>query len=605
MTGGETEDAYRRELATDPTSPSANHGLGRLLLGSRRPDLALPHLRTACEADPDVARYHDDLGRALNNLGRLDEAEAAFRRAVGLDPKDVEAHSHLGHVLRTCGRLQEAGSAFRHALELDPDRAADHSNLGSVLAARGELDAAIEHYRRAVELEPGTADHRFNLAQALERAGRVEEGIAELQRLVDRAPDDVDAITELAGSLRSEGALEEAEALYRRALSARPDHEPAVVGLASIHDIRGETEAGLDWLRQHADRVRSSPELTLLQARLALKLGRGNDVVDGLRSMAERPDLPPETAALLRYTLGDVFDRLGEHALAWRAYSEANAARPPGFGADALRERARRIRELFDAETLARLSGHGVDDELPVLIVGLPRSGTSLTEQILASHGQVTAGGELALLNRATPSLDAVASALRADRDPALATELSTGARSYLDGLRALAEAGARRVTDKMWQNYELLGWVQLMMPRARVVDCRRHPIDVVLSGYFQSFGRAGIPYTNDLELLAVAAEEHHRTMRHWHSVCDLDIHRLEYRTLVEDQEATTRSLVEAMGLDWDPSCLAFHRNARVTVTASVDQVKQPMYRSSLDRWRDYEPWLPDSVRSLPEKLAD
>src|SRR5690606_23283490 len=333
--------------------------------------------------------------------------------------------------------------------------------------------------------------------------------------------------------------------------------------------------------------------ITPLRGQIALQ---SKDAPDALVYQAialqARPDLADRDRALLGYALGKIQDSRGMHAAAMASWHDANAARRRTNGEyDTLRAEAtvRRLMEVFDAGFFAGPRANGSDDERPVFVVGMPRSGTTLTEQIVAMHSRAHGCGEL-------PDLPLLVKALGA-RWPDIATKLEQGflereAARYLQAASRNAAADVLRLVDKSPLNYFNLGLAALLFPRARVVWCRRDPRDIAISIYSENFA-LDARFATGLEAIAHSISLQTRLMRHWQSVLPLPIHELRYEALVESPEAEARSLVDFLGLDWEPACLEFHRSKRTVQTPSRWQVREPIHRRSSGRWQRHADSLP------------
>jgi len=547
----EAERLYRQVLAAEPRHADSLHLLGIVAYQAGRPDLAADLIGQAIAIDGSQASYHSNLGNALKAQARPDEAIACFRRALDLRPDLAPAWNDLGSALQDRGRPDEAASCFRRALDIKPDYAEAHNNLANSLKAQGRSEEAVAAYSRAIELMPRSAEAQYNLGNVLHELGRVDVAIACYGNAVDINPNYADAHHNLGTALCSRGRFEDAKTAYLTAL--RLGGNPA------------NCFFGLSLLRKFADADR--PLIGEMMAAL-------ND-----------PGCSSENRALLGFALGKCLDDLGEYEPAIRYFDEAN--------------RFERMKHPFDraafaatVDWLIRAFPKGMapaveasQSELPVLIVGMPRSGTSLTEQILASHPKIAAAGELDFwLKRSAPirtrMVDRLAPA--AERD---------AIHAYLELLAAIAGSAAR-VTDKMPTNFLALGLVHRLFPRARIIHCRRNPVDTSLSIYFTRFAR-GSEFSNSREDIAAYYREYLRLMDHWRRVLPPDrFIEIDYERLVADQETASRALVAFCGLDWDDSCIDFHKTDRPIATASAWQARQPLYRTSVERWRRYEPWL-------------
>jgi hypothetical protein len=317
------------------------------------------------------------------------------------------------------------------------------------------------------------------------------------------------------------------------------------------------------------------------------------DLVDQATALQARPDLPDRDRALLGYALGKIHDSRGEHAAAMASWHDANAARRRTSGEyNRIRAEAvtRRLMEVFDADFFAQASAAGNPDERPVFVVGMPRSGTTLTEQIIAMHSQAHGCGEL-------PDLPLMVKAL-GDRWPGDAAGLGREllehqAARYLEAAARHAPETALRLVDKSPLNYFNLGLAALLFPRARVVWCRRDPRDIALSIYSENFA-LDAQFSTGLDAIAHSIALQTRLMRHWQSVLPLPIHELQYESLVESPEPEARRLIAFLDLPWEPACLEFHRSQRAVQTPSRWQVREPIHGRSAGRWRRYADSLPE-----------
>ncbi len=389
-------------------------------------------------------------------------------------------------------------------------------------------------------------------------------------------------------------------------LRAVPDATPLIAAKAGalLHERRTDEAATL--LDAHIDSAVGFAPIAHHYARLCAQTGRADEGAARMRSWLDAADLDDESRKLILFALGFLLDKLERYDDAFDAYTRANALRAVRFNADAYEAWVDRTIAAWTADRVAALPKSTVTDQRPVFILGMPRSGTSLTEQILAAHPTVHAAGELmtmpTVLRRAL-GLDRVPG-FPLPQDPSTVTPdaLDSAARAYLDTIDALAHH-AERVTDKLVGNYLGLPLIHAALPAARVVHLRRDPRDTCLSCFFQNFS-VGLDYAFDLTDLARAHLQHDRIMDHWKRMLReadpaFGVIELAYADLVTDQAATTRRLLDSLGLPWSDACLRFHESTRITFTASVDQVAKPMYASSLGRWRRYEKHLAPLLDAL------
>ena len=521
---------------------------------------------------------------SVSLLRQRKDALAAMERAAQLLPQDAEVHLNLGIGLAAAGERTRALASYRQALALDPRSTAALSHLGDLLREVGEHEEALALRRRAIELDPGRAEHHVNLGKALFEIRRLDEATAAFRAALALQPDDVQALLGLAGTARMRGRAAEAEEICRQALALEPDHVEGLSLLGELQADRGQfAEARALFERALA----INPALPAVYCSLATH--RKMTSADGawrqqVEALLAKP-LPLSHEMGLRYALGKYCDDLGRYDEAFDNYRRANelARRTKQqYNREKLERRVDRIIATFDAQFLQEQRAGSADSEVPLLVIGMPRSGTSLAEQILASHPAVFGGGELRFWEGAFGVFEAERAA-----GVSAAELLPQFGRDYLERLRALA-GGASRVIDKMPANFLYAGLAHAALPRARIIHMRRHPLDTCLSIYSQNFFRMG-SYANDLGDLAHYYGQYQRVMQHWRRVLPAGaLLEVPYEELIADQEGWTRRMLEFAGLPWDPRCLDFHETDRVVITASRWQVRQRLNSSSAGRWRHY-----------------
>ncbi len=561
------ERAYRAVLGADPRHPDATHFLGLLLhqRGLAREGLEL--MQRALLLQPGNYQYRSNLAGALNQLGRPAEAERLYREALALKPDHLESHINLGMLHAAQGDHMGALACFDAALTLAPGDYTAWSQRARSLQQLARPQEALAAYRNAAAAAAGDPIRLQELGVALREAGDVEEAERCHRRALELAPDSPQAENGFANMLAMEGALAAAERHYRRALALKPDYAGA------FHNM--------------VDVVRLTP---------------ADPLWPGLMALGERAgSLPPEAALPLQFTLGRVWDSQGDYPRAFRHFQEGNRLKRAGLNYDEARQ-ARFFRDFIAAYPAITAAG-GSGDERPVFIVGMPRSGTSLVEQILASHPAVHGAGEThALRDCLREELPPDAGDYRLPRqlpqlnDAALGRVAARYGR-YLDEIAP----GAQRVTNKLPGNMVFVGLIRLLFPRARIIHCVRDPLDTCLSCYTKLF-TAGHPFSYELKELGRFHRMYQGLMAGWRGLLPQDaMLEVVYEELVADVEAGARRLVEHCGLPWDPACLSFHSAARPVRTASLAQVRQPIYSSSMGRWKKYEKELAPLKEALSE----
>jgi tetratricopeptide (TPR) repeat protein len=556
----EASAIYREGLNLCGAVPQLHGSLGQLLLELGQGEPALFHCQEALRLQPDHPMALTYLGNVLAALGRRDQARAAYQQAIQRAPAPAMPLQRLGLLLLDEGKLADAIGCFTQALRLEPANAEIHCYLANALCENEQLDEAIARYRLVIQHQPQHAEAQNSLGYLLQDVGDVEGALAAFREAVRLRPTYADAFLNLGLLLTEMGEKEPALAAFRDALRLDPNHPEALAGLALA-------------LR---DKLPAAEEAVIERL---LASGR----------------LPAKRQAVLLYGIAHVMDARNQFDRAIGFARQANdwfaqSFRQRGQAYDPAEHRAYvdQIIGAYSPEHFERVRGWGIDTDLPVFIVGLPRSGTSLTEQVLASHPQVFGAGELnfardayraipRLVGKQAPGVECVGELTRA--------VVHKLANDYLDRLRPL-DAQAVRIVDKMPDNYLMLGLIVTMFPRARIIHMRRDVRDVGLSCWLTHFRH--IRWACDLEHIGTRIVEYQRLMEYWRRVLPVPMLEIDYEEVVADLEGAARRLVAWCGLEWDPACLAFHETKRVVRTASMTQVREPLYRRSLERWKNY-----------------
>jgi tetratricopeptide (TPR) repeat protein len=595
---GKTDEAiaqFREAVRQKPDFAMAHNNLGNALRLRGEKGQAIEQFRRALHYDPYLVEAHSNLGQMLLEHYRRPEALVHCREAVRLRPDFPEARNNLGNVLRELGRLDEAKACYAEALRLNDDLPITYNNMGQALQEEGQLDEARAWYQRALQREPNSARIQSNLASLLEELDRHDEAIAHYELALRVDPDHAEAYNGLGWVRHEQGRFSEAMTLYRRALELRPD---LAGGYCNLGTLLEELNDFPESERCFREALRLDPSHSGALAQLATLL-RGKlpetEVATMLKLVADR-DLSMPKRLGLHYGLALVLDAKGAYDQAAEHLRHANALRLADWRKRGKGEYDPEEHERFVAAMIAtctpeffeRVGGFGLETERPIFIVGLPRSGTTLTEQILANHSQVFGAGELALAHEGFESLPERmgrdASALeclgRLDRDTAWLL-----AERHLDRLRE-QHPQAPHVIDKMPDNYLYLGLLVALFPKAKFIHCRRDLRDVAVSCWMTHFRQ--IRWACDLEHIASRFRAYQCLMEHWRRVLPVPVLEVDYEETVADLEGVASRLVAWCGLDWEPACLSYHEGRRPVRTASVMQVRQPIYTHAVARWKHY-----------------
>ncbi|WP_353162214.1 sulfotransferase [Salinisphaera shabanensis] len=569
----------------------ALHRAGRL-------DAADACYRRIKRRDPDYAEALRLRALIAHRRRQPDAAIKLLRRATEHQPANPVHHHSLAELLRVSGDTRAAIAAYRRAFALQPERAANGLDLGDALAGAGFSDDALTVYADVVERHPAHIDAYLRSAALIYERGDPAGAAAQLSRAQAHVSDDADTQCALAAAWGGIEAHDRAAALYETVVAQAPDHARALAGLGSACQSRGQFAAAARHFEHALDR---DPGLGWVYAALMnnRRYAMSADRIAAMQRQAADAAVGDTVRSHMHFALGHHYDANKAPDPAFAHFEAGNRlhAQRHRFAPQVFDDRIERIitqcDSRFFAERAGDASGWEQQSAQPIFIVGMPRSGTSLVEQIVASHPQAHGAGELNDIRRMVRELPAITGSDRPYpecMDRLTPAQADTLAGRYLGALAARAPEAAR-VTDKMPFNMLWLGLIARLFPNARVVYCRREAMDNCLSCYFQLFNQ-GMRFAYDQGHVGQVYRQHERLMAHWAAHLPLPMLTVDYEALVADPEAQSRRLIGFTGLDWDDRCLDFHRQARDVRTASVWQVRQPVYRSSVERWRAYAPWL-------------
>ena len=602
--------AFRAALAFGPDLPWIHNALAISAIADGDGQTALVHLRVAVTKRPDVAEYELRLGIALQETGQNLEADGPLRKALELEPGNPLTHFRLGLGALRRRQYEQAISHFDDVLRINALHEGALVNRGGALCELGRFDEGLSSFQRAIDLSPDNADLWLRRASALFSRGLIGEATRYTLRAVHLAPGLTDAHVLLGKLHASQGRMDAADECFRNALRMHPGNAYTRTSQAVMLERRGDLEAAKDAVESALGEIPKHPQLLLLLGRMAKAQPDRREAIERIeRRLSEDPPLSRDTHAQLQYLLAGLYDREQDTGKAFGHLQEANEYRGLTRPFDRTRTAAefRAIREVFTGPLLEGAPRSQIDGKQMIFIIGMPRSGTSLTEQIISAHPRAYGSGELTTLDRIArrwPDGDDVR--MPVDYPGYLPTIDSSGlteiAYRYLNRL----PPGAREhacVTDKMPYNFLHVGMIALLFPGARIVHCMRHPVDTTFSCYLQDF-LEGNAFSNSLEDCGWFYNQYRALMDHWRRVLPtypmLD---LQYEELVENAATTIRGLLDFCGLEWDPACTAFHQSNRLVHTASYQQVREPLYTRAVGRWKAYEAHLEPLLRQLAPHL--
>jgi len=596
---------YRRYLRTDPDNTEVMHQLAGICYQLEDLPQAITLLQRALELAPEHTEYLNDLGGLYMGMGQHTQAEACLRRVLERSPDDPQVLYNLGMALYEQNRPVEAIECFETAIRLQPDYTEAHYNLGVALQNLGQIRRAEIEYNKAIALLPYLAQPHLKLGELYEQQRRRERAEASYRKALELNPGDEKTLIKLAEALYLVGKTAEAIEILRAHLQGHPHAVPVLLELAHLlHDAGDIEEAETIYRRVMGMHIESSRACYGL-AGIRRFAARDDGIIREMETLLADKRATDTDRYNIHFALGKIHDDCGNYDQAFSHYRKGNAIQHQTLNYSRTRHEAyiTAIMGVFNKDFFERHADLGCRQALPVFIVGMPRSGTTLTEQIIASHPEVAGAGELSYFSslgaQLAYCLDTEAPFPRC-MEALTPGVISEAGQHYVELLRRHS-AEARLVTDKMPGNYVYLGLIRLLFPDAPIIHCQRDPMDVCLSIYFQSFQK-GLEFAFDLEDIGHQYLQYRRLMAHWRKVLPVGFKDSSYEALVADQEAHSRELIAYCGLDWDDACLDFHAHKRDIRTASNWQVRQPIYRTSSRRWKNYERHL-EPLRKMLEAL--
>ncbi len=634
------EKLYKKVLKADPGNADALHLSGVVAHQLGRHLRAIQLIKRAIRRDGNQVAFHTNLAAIHNALGKWQKAEEASRAALAIDERHVDALNTLGHALWHQDQLDEAIAIHTSALNLDPGNLNARTNLASLQAQTGRNEDAVESLETVLKQGPNSLLAMTNLATLLTSLGRFSEAEAYCRRALAIDQNCAKAIHGLGVVQSARGELRKAAGTFKQAYALSGDVGEPLLNLASVYAGLGEFDEAIalfqEILKSDPNSAKAYFNLGVCYSekgdmddafscfRKAIEIDPRNieayyalgttgkeildtDFLQNLLRLAEDPAISVEERVKVNFALAAQSERQGAVGPAFSFYLRGNdlrrdflASRGRVYDPIEHRQKVAQIEELFTAKFFEDRTGLGVDSEQPVFIVGMPRSGTTLVEKIVASHHAVVGNGERDAVPKFADNFGQTGDG--SESYPASFANLTVGqaaefAETYLAGGLEL-DPRASRIVDKMPANFMYLGVIALLFPKARIIHCRRDRLDTGLSCYFQNFVHAH-PWSCDLNLIGEFYRNYELMMAHWKSELPLPILDVQYEDVVAEQERASREIIDFLGMEWDPNCLDFHKTEGAVRTASKWQVRQPIYNKSVGRWQKYAAYLAPLFQAL------
>ena len=544
---------------------------------------------------PKSALLYNILGAVLKGLGQLDSSVEAYKKALAIKPDYAEAYNNMGVSLRERGTLEEALEAHKKALDIQPDYADAYYNMGNAIKEQGRLKEAIDAYKKALDIQPDYADAYNNIGNALKDQGKLDEAIQAFNNALATKPDYADAYYNMGATLQEQGKLEEAIEAYKKALAIKRDYADAYNNMGTTLQEQGKLEEAIEAYKKalaiKPDYAEAHRNLSILT-----KYNSNTAQISTVVALLERTDLNNSDRCNLLYTHAKMQEDMGDLRSAFESYVAGGDLRKKLLAYEPVQDQrlfARIKKTAPHFKDLAQSITSGSISHTPIFILGMPRSGTTLVEQIISSHSKVTGAGELGYVSQFGGQ---IASDLKAPTSEALATFRDR----YLKELAKRASDQAF-VTDKMPQNFRYIALICAALPEAKIIHVQRNSKATCWSNFKHYFTSKDLGYSYNLGDTVKYHELYKDLMHFWFQSYNDRIYNLDYDKLTEDRELGIRRLIEYLGLKWEDSCLAPQENKRSVKTASSQQVRQKVYTGSSQAWRKYEPFLNGNFEQLED----
>ena len=555
-----------------------------------------------CKKDKSDEMLWYTAAMASGNVGKFHDAIEKFKVVLRINPDNIDAMMRLAIAAIQIHQFDTAADYFRRVLNKQPDNPEIHFHLGSVLDETGDFEGAIHHLKQAITIAPDFIQVYNNLGLAYQHNNDYPQALNVFQKYISLNPGDPAAYNNLGIVHEKMSNFENAKQCFQNALDMNPDFADANRNLATLHMALGEFDTARKLLKRA---VASKPDF--YQAMLEYtQIADENDsdfFLDTMLSHIKRKNVPDSEKIILGFALGKVFNDLADYENAFKYYNQANKLKRKSYSysTDETTSDFNILKSVFNKDYITKKIPHAVNNKTPIFILGMPRSGTSLVEQILSSHDKVSGAGELPIFNNLLEQHFHTNNWLKLENSLLhLSEELQQQlAREYVDTLQSHNKSNRDFVTDKLPHNFLYIGLIKALLPDAKIIHCRRNPVDTCVSIYTTDF-TALHKYAYSQVELAEYYNMYMDLMQHWRDVLPpASIYEIDYETLVSDQQTQTEKLLEYCDLEWQDSCLTFNKTRRVVKTASMNQVNKPVYTTSVNRWKKYETYIGDLLSTL------
>jgi len=588
--------SYEKALAIQPDYAKAYNNLGIVYRELGQMEDAVESYEQAIGIQPGYSEAHNNLGVILQELGQLDEAAEFYKKALGIEPNYVEVHNNLGNIFNELGKTDEALNSYNRALSINPDFADSHNNIGIICQELGQLDEAAMSYEKAIAINPEYAEAHNNLGITLNKLDQFHEAINYYEQALTINPIYDEAHFNLGITLYELGQTDSALNCFKQALEINPNYADAHNNLGNILQDLGQLNEAFNC---YVHALAIQPDNAQLHRNLSI-LKKYNNVSDSqlihMQSLLSNNNLSQTDRINFCFALAKAYEDLEMKDELFKVLNEGNKLRKEelNYSVGGNLNKHSLYKKLFKS-TIFKSSSHESPTISPIFIVGMPRSGTTLVEQIISSHRKVHGAGEL-------PALDKIIAPIMADylthNNSFSEKKFLSIRKEYLKNLSSL-NISESIITDKMPTNFENIGFIFNAFPEAKIIHLKRDAMAICWSIYQRYFPNESLGFPYNMEDLAQFYNSYTEMMVFWHELFPNQIYDISYEDLTANQEQETKKLLRYCELDWDENCMNFHANKRAVKTASSLQVKEKMYQGSSEAWKRYEEHLKPLIKAL------
>ena len=630
-----SKKAFDKAISINPQRGEFLNNRAVIALDENVLDKAEDLLKKAIDMNPDYIDAHSNLGKVLINKGQLDEAIKCFEKVLIINPYNFESNYYLGTIYleinnfdnailfyKKClsinpnhfqtlfnltisyyniGAYDKAFSKIETAYQIDKHNSAVYFWLGLIALKLKNYQEAINNFESTIKLNNKSAQAYYNLGFALYKNSQYKKAIESYRNAIKLNPDFSQAFIDLGCSLMATKNYTEAEFQFIQAMKLSPDNPNVYINLGNIQRFNGNINSAIDYYKKALLVDHENIEAHRLLAFIKKDKNEALEHAVQITNILNNKKYSNSDRIKLNFSLGNIYDQCEMYDEAFSHFSYANELvyKDIIFDCDKKDLHANNICRFFDDDFFKKRTSFGIPTDIPIFIIGMPRSGTTLVEQIISSHHRVKAAGEITDIDNIKSMLGGNYPQIVDTLDESRIKELGN---IYLDKILNLCP-DATYITNKLPTNFINLGWIYLLFPNAKIIHCMRNPLDTCLSIYFQYFTQRN-DYAYDLYTIGRYYNLYRKMMLHWYNSSYINIFNVSYENLVADQEHLTHELINYIGLDWDEKCLHFYNNDNYVTTSSVDQVRKPIYKNSVNRWEKYKKHLEPLINTIkPEYL--